>query len=312
MRRKSIWMTFMLFVCTLAFAQEDKMIREDRVWEYFSYEYKANYTECALERYGFTDTMEYNGHTYQLCELLSRTTWRTPDGVFSDVLMAEDVKEESVGVGYHYLRQEGSKVYLFVDPLWESFHYSPAPYDEVTSFDPISTPDMLLFDFSASKGDIIKSVMNSYDQFVGMVLTQAEVVDTEDVKIGSTAARRLKLSNISGTNWDDDLTINIDSEWLEGVGNIGKGGMLLFGGVQWPEPDCYCGHGGHFNNLYDLDGNVIYKGADIRIGSNGVNAVASDSGTGKSDKIYDLMGRRMERVLHGSVYVRDGKKFVGK
>ena len=87
--------------------------------------------------------------------------------------------------------------------------------------------------------------------------------------------------------------------------------MVTFGGVQWPLPDCYCGHGGYFNNLYDLDGNIIYKGADIRIDTGGT-AVTSSQADKSSDIYYDIMGRRIDRVLPGSVYIRDGKKFIGR
>lgn len=153
--------------------------------------------------------------------------------------------------------------------------------------------------------------MRSYDDFLGMILIEAEVTDTEQVEVGSTIARKLKLSNVSGTNWDNELSIYIDSEWLEGVGNVGNGSMVAFGGIQWPKPTCYCGDGGYFNNLYDLDGNIIYKGADIRIDTGGT-AVTSSQADKKSDIYYDIMGHRIDRVLPGSVYISDGKKFVGR
>ena len=70
--------------------------------------------------------------------------------------------------------------------------------------------------------------MRNYDDFLGMILTEAEVTDIEQVEVGSTIASKLKLSNASGTNWDNELSIYIDSEWLEGVGNVGNGSMVAF------------------------------------------------------------------------------------
>lgn len=156
---------------TMAIEDTDQtMLREDRVWEYFRYEYKENYAVCALDRFGFTGTMEREGITYQICKWLSVTTWRTPEGMPDDFAMAEDIEEEVVGLRLCALRQEGSKVYLFVDPALEGFHYSPAPYDinSISNVDPmLYHPGMLLFDFDAKKGDVVESVMRSYDDFLG-------------------------------------------------------------------------------------------------------------------------------------------------
>jgi len=310
MKREFIWLTFMLSAWITIAASDNSMLREDRVWEYFSYEYKENYTECALERYGFDWHEEVNGKIYKRCILLDRTSWRTPDRVMGDYYNTTDVRTEKIGECVALFREEDSRIWILFDTDAESLHYSPAPYDKITTLHPSPFEEKLLFDFGAKFGEVIDCFMNSYAE--DWMLTQAEVAAVEEVPVESKVRRKLTLSNVAGTNWSNNLSIFIHSEWLEGVGNIGKGGMLLFGGVQWPEPDCYCGHGGYFNNLYDLDGNVIYKGADIRIGSNGVNAVASDSETGKSDAIYDLMGHSVKRVLPGSVYIRYGKKFVGK
>ena len=57
----------------------------------------------------------------------------------------------------------------------------------------------------------------------------------------------------------------------------------------------------------------MFKAEDFARGQNSVEGVFdSETETVKSGATYDLMGRRVERVLPGSVYVRDGKKFVGK
>lgn len=60
--------------------------------------------------------------------------------------------------------------------------------------------------------------------------------------------------------------------------------------------------------IYKKYGTVLYGSAPM----SGARVVLDESGNCDSGVIYDLMGRRAERVVPGSVYVRDGRKFVGK
>ncbi len=302
-------MIILTFLWTTVEASDKGMLREDRIWEYFSYEYKENHTECVLERYGFDWREEINGKIYKRCILLDRTSWNTPEGEMDSFHKAVDIHTETVGKCVALLREEDSRVYMIFDSDAESLHYSPAPYNNIGSHFPSPYEEKLLFDFGVGKGAVIDCFMNSYEN--SWMQTQAEVIEVEDVTQGAISGRKLKLSNVSGTNWNDELTIYIKSEWLEGVGNIGDGSMFLFGGVQWPLPDCYCGHGGYFNNLYDRDGNVVYKGADIRVETVGVKTVLSESES-EIGHIYDLIGGRVDSPQPGTVYVRDGRKFVGR
>jgi len=93
--------------------------------------------------------------------------------------------------------------------------------------------------------------------------------------------------------------------WVEGIGaQYTKEYMTWF-----PETDCGNSFGGMLE-CYE-NGVCVFRAEDFARGQNSVEGVY-DSVTGKSGAIYDLMGRRVERVLPGSVYVRDGRKFIGK
>ena len=87
-------------------------------------------------------------------------------------------------------------------------------------------------------------------------------------------------------------------------GNVGRGDMLNLEFEEEKEgAPVRC-----LRNVYDLDGKVLYKGADIEVppfaGIAGMEAVDEDA------PIYDMMGRRVSSMSRGGIYIRDGKKFV--
>lgn len=61
--------------------------------------------------------------------------------------------------------------------------------------------------------------------------------------------------------------------------------------------------------VYDADGNVIFnRNENSEVGVKNTTEIKSNN----SDEIYDIMGRRIDRVLPGSVYILNGKKFIGR
>ncbi len=71
-----------------------------------------------------------------------------------------------------------------------------------------------------------------------------------------------------------------------------------------------------FNRLLDLDGNVLYQSSQTRYGSLKVPSFSSVETVNKEDAksgdIYDMMGRRILEAAPGQLYIRDGKKYIGK
>ena len=60
------------------------------------------------------------------------------------------------------------------------------------------------------------------------------------------------------------------------------------------------------------DGEVIFSFADFGDPAS-VRGVGDDSSVGlNEDTIYDVMGRRVDATVPGSVYIRGGKKFVAR
>ena len=62
-----------------------------------------------------------------------------------------------------------------------------------------------------------------------------------------------------------------------------------------------------FHSLEDTDGNVLVRINDIPAGADQIDMAPEEAGDGK---IYDLMGREIHDPQPGTVYIRNGKKYV--
>ena len=69
----------------------------------------------------------------------------------------------------------------------------------------------------------------------------------------------------------------------------------------------------YFNNLYDLDGNILFKGLDKHPDTSGIGNI--EISVEKEGKMYDLFGRELRpdaQLAPGTIYIRDGKKHIAK
>lgn len=149
-----------------------------------------------------------------------------------------------------------------------------------------------VMDFSLVKGEAVYAEEGGSDWLVGRVSS----VFNETV-----CGIDRKYQRIESQNTDRSFV------WVDGVGaQYTDEYMTIF-----PQADCGNSFGGMLE-CYE-NGVCVFKAEDFARGQNSVEGVFdSETETVKSGATYDLMGRRVERVLPGSVYVRDGKKFVGK
>ena len=87
-------------------------------------------------------------------------------------------------------------------------------------------------------------------------------------------------------------------------GNVGRGDMLNLEFEEEKEgAPVRC-----LRNVYDLDGKVLYMGADVEVPSfAGIDSMESEE---EDAPIYDMMGRLVSTMVRGGIYIRDGKKFV--
>ena len=61
------------------------------------------------------------------------------------------------------------------------------------------------------------------------------------------------------------------------------------------------------NNLYDAEGNIIYKGENKA----GVEEITAEERM-EDSRMFDLMGREIRNPLPGTVYIQNGKKFIAR
>ena len=101
---------------------------------------------------------------------------------------------------------------------------------------------------------------------------------------------------------DANAPIVYSSMW----GNVGRGDMLT---LEFEEEKdgapVRC-----LRNVYGLDGKVLYKGADIKVPN--FAGIAGMEAEDEGAPVYDILGRRVSSMVRGGIYIRDGKKFVGK
>lgn len=123
-----------------------------------------------------------------------------------------------------------------------------------------------------------------------------KVIDKDKVVVDGEERERMKLAQTPhGPN----------AVWVEGIGVPYFEGLLTW--FWYPLPD----NGivlGEFKEC-QLNGKTIFTRADF----GDINSVEEITDKTDADApVYDLMGRRVTTTLPGSVYIRDGRKFIGK
>ncbi|MDE6258851.1 MAG: hypothetical protein K2M53_10775, partial [Muribaculaceae bacterium] len=100
-------------------------------------------------------------------------------------------------------------------------------------------------------------------------------------------------------------------KYAEGIGNIGLGDyIVLISGLSPASPPDDGTLGLYLlNNVYDKDGSIFYKGYDFQ-GFSGIKSIKANDNS--ESRIYDLHGREVASPVSGSIYIRDGKKFVAE
>ena len=97
--------------------------------------------------------------------------------------------------------------------------------------------------------------------------------------------------------------------YAEGIGNIGYGDYLFLTS-QPPVHELDSTNGmWMLNNVYDKDGSILYRGYDFQ-GFSGIEDIYTDGC--QEGTIYDIHGRVVTATVPGSIYIRDGRKFVAK
>lgn len=203
-----------------------------------------------------------------------------------------------------YPYREMKQLYLYDSETGEAQPYTPQPGDEV-----------VLYDFNAKVGDRYRTLI------FGCLIIDATVTGVKQEyyenlnptkPIGEFSASVKVVEILPDIKNIDSYGIDRDEckiKYAEKIGNIYMGNFIslqseLYEHVSNGQFYCYV-----INNIHEKDGSILFKGRDFQ-GFSGVTEVCQDRST--DSIIYDLYGHEVKTVLPGSVYICNGKKFIGK
>lgn len=123
------------------------------------------------------------------------------------------------------------------------------------------------------------------------------VIKVDSIKVRGVVRKRISLN--------DCKPIEDEVFFVEGIG--ASSNAYKKGASEGYEG----GHPKYLLYVKDKDGNVIFTQADFRApsySSSGIEAVESDAVT--DNRIFDLYGHPVSHPIPGTIYIRNGKKFV--
>lgn len=320
-------------------------IREDRIWEYHKKLYLGRdndgriiYGQC-LVRYKFEGTEEAYGKKYARCILSDAILWKSADSWMSSEIDRSSIEAVKLNECVALVREEGAKVYILLDS--NEINECNVPYDNIETRSVGSGEEAVLFDFSVKKDDVSELYLTSYTdgEMISGAIVYDDVVEEQSGK--SVVALRNIIPESAEPLWAyyERLRITISARYVEGIGNVGVGEMIRYGGIdtlhidgvsnpdgvtrksneqeneQWRQEIIknYLGDASRFNYYYDEAGNILYagKGVENPIVS-GVDELTDIVSDDAEAPVYDLMGCPVTKILPGSVYIRNGRKFIGK
>ena len=254
------------------------LVREGVVWHYFYWNYDY---EVTMYPYSTELNVQFKGDTticgvqYKKCFLFDSPT--LPDNALP----------------VYYAREENGKV-MFTQPrhqVVDTLHGAFMPEIPGEFFE--LNGETLVYDFSD---------MSSFAENI-----HAEIVSTSEVEVNGVPAKKYHLSLSDA----DELPVAYECDFVEGVGVDGINCGVLFRPFIVLSTGYYsrpCG----FNKLTDLDGNVLYKGAQFDK-YNSIDRVADDASAAADPRWYDLLGHPFDsRPTQPGVYIHQGKKVVVK
>jgi len=313
---------------TVALAAEETyvpMIREGRVWEYKGEYWHPGEHGLVYHLMRFNGTAEVNGVEYHLFEVY-KSIYYNSVWYDDDTYGYEFSKEEDRGYPKFLLREEPGKVYALTElPEKEGGGEYIIHIKNDSELKTISDNnadkeygEYCLYDFTLKEGDArkmpcwewVNPFESEYNKYFALI-KNPQTIDGESCRVMSYYVAYV--DEPFNPEWSQSEHGTAAFQMIEGIGVTRYGCIPHF----YPEIMTAMYHDNSYlpefnsrlNYVYDNEGNVIYFSQYSSPA--GVDNIANTTNP-QSGVIYDLMGRRVERVQPGSVYVRDGRKFVGR
>ena len=252
------------------------MVTDSKIW---------NYTVVYTPSMGEVSTYEHPGfHFGDQKELNGK--------VYNAFLDGEDRV-------YAYMRQDGPRVYVAGEGL---------KILDRNEHELLNRDEYLLYDFSLNPGDRFETLgfdivgLLEDEEMYGELLI-AEVVRTYEKEINGVSYKYLDYDRFAeGTRSMPDYSI---ITVVEGIGPLT--GYLCFPGTDllvysgWYDTwDTF------LTSVTTKDGGILWDDPS------GVESVEADANQSTDGAIFDLYGRRVINPLPGTIYIRDGRKYVAR
>lgn len=268
-------------------------VREGRVWCYWGHR-GPNYDDL-LHHIHFAGTVEVGGKTYHKGILFKTVKY---DYVDYNTYVFVDETERNVIM--YYLREEDGKVYQ-LQHLDNSRYPIRVEGPLPENLNPDDYCEGILYDWSLMEGDVFVPEIDGDGGYDGdMVVEYGDniTVDGEECRV-------------MGFSSFPPFSVN-EYPFIEGIGCTFNGTVghyyfdMIAGGGYYSEPEV----DSYLKCVYNGEGMLIY-GEEVKL-ADGVNDIITDKTDDTEAPVYDLMGRRVTNPLPGSVYIRNGRKYIGK
>ena len=290
-------MGMLMFMSSLSFSlsaeEYGSMIRQDRVWLCSSWE-RGEHTAKYMK---FMDSKDFMDKTYTRVSTIKKVTW---DNNMTNIIIEEDIDETEA-----WMREENGKVYLLLEG-WDTDHN--------VSGSSTGLYEGLLYDFNAEDGSSYEGIAQyrSYENDPGWYYEGSYHVSS--VGTETVGDKEVKCWNVRfSLKGSEELSPQI-YRIVEGIG------IIEYGGLFYLETYEHTSGGSHFYNIFDccmdMDGNILYP-KDFKDELPGGGLTSSVTAVGmeipaQNTPLYDVLGRRITEPAPGQLYIRNGKKFVGK
>lgn len=295
LRLISAWVLLMISLAFSSTVKAEGLINRDRVWYYNSGLINGN----VVFKMQFGSDTVINGKTYTTFSTTA-TTYTYHDSSTNEWI----TKETGPGARF-YLREEGSKVYIYNLTNLSGLRFLEEwPYEE---------SECLLYDFSLKEDESYQSVASNLMQ----IRLTIEGIGSKELEGGL----KLDYQTIScqipwGDEWD---RTPLELYAVEGIGFVsthlsftyatlvGPQTMISTGYQYYEPPYPYPFGNATLNRVTDLDGNIIFT--PKMLGDSGIDDIRADQEL-KDNQIYNLMGLPVSNPQPGTIYILNGKKYI--
>ena len=305
-------------------AEEYKSIfNYDRVWECREL---TDYGRWELKYIKFDGEEEINGKTYHRLTTFMRIEpgFNKTKNEYYPYRMETDLHEhegyirEENGVMYvPVIAEKGFKIDYDINHF-DLDHFYVRIRKYTPDSDPLTTEDCIMdipiFDYNRTVGDTFFCIDYSDTNIFDAGVFPFRIVRENQVEVDGEICREF---TFQAYNPEIELENPHDYHFktVEGIGMVCSFGTLNYQTMRGMQSTgIYCHNS--FQRLLNSDGNVLYESEDVTYpgfnvpGLSSVNTINREAYT--NTPLYDMMGRHISSPAPGQLYIRDGKKYIGK